>query len=179
MSSCFRREKKKFTWDWHAWNLALVSTPSLLLAYYLHGVEKQMYEEAAIREEIQERTGVSSRGFLIPKKEVRDEVLSKLSAGNQRGIATSGKDGQAEVRRDDAALNLDGCSCLDGCRSIVYHPLPLWCLRCGGNIGCSLRFRGRGTPAVPIGFLGQQQYGCRVCVCCAYFCSGRSLRLGK
>lgn len=94
-----RREKRTFTWDWHAWNLALVSTPSFLLAYYLHGVEKRMHEEAAIRDEIQERTGVSSRGFLIPKKEVREEVLGLLSAGNQRGAeaATSGGDGEGEV----------------------------------------------------------------------------------
>lgn len=92
------REKKKFTWDWHAWNLALVSTPSLLLAYYLHGVERQMHEEAAIREEIQERTGVSSRGFSIPKREVREEVLGMLSAGNQRGSRVGGgKDGEAEA----------------------------------------------------------------------------------
>ncbi|CAN0119878.1 unnamed protein product, partial [Ectocarpus fasciculatus] len=82
----FSREKRKFTWDWHAWNLAFVSTPSLVLAYYLHGVEKQMLEDAAVREEIQERTGVSSRGFLIPKKEVREEVLGMLGAGNQPGI---------------------------------------------------------------------------------------------
>eukprot|EP00903_Cladosiphon_okamuranus_P016571 g15288.t1 len=96
----FSREKKKFTWDWHAWNLALVSTPSLLLAYYLSGVEKQMLEEAAMREEIQERTGVSSRGFLIPKKEVREEVMGMLSAGNQRGGLTGGEDDQGE-RQDD------------------------------------------------------------------------------
>lgn len=48
-----------------------------------------MQEEAIIREEIQERTGISSRGFLIPKKEVREEVLGMLSAGNQRGTTTS------------------------------------------------------------------------------------------
>lgn len=96
---CACREKKKFTWDWHAWNLALVSTPSLLLAYYLHGVEKQMHEEAAIREEIQERTGVSSRGFLIPKREVREEVLGMLSAGNQHGSRSRGNDDKGEVKR--------------------------------------------------------------------------------
>lgn len=73
-----------------------MSTPSLVLAYYLHGVEKQMLEDAAIREEIQERTGVSSRGFLIPKKEVREEVLGMLSAGNQPGI-TGGEGGGGEV----------------------------------------------------------------------------------
>lgn len=112
-----RREKKKFTWDWHAWNLALVSTPSLLLAFYLNGVEKQMLEEAAIREEIQERTGVSSRGFLIPKREVREKVLGMLSAGNQRGSMTGGKADEGEVRRTHA-LNLDTQGCLDGCRSI-------------------------------------------------------------
>ncbi|CAM9237360.1 unnamed protein product [Ectocarpus sp. 12 AP-2014] len=91
----FSREKRKFTWDWHAWNLAFVSTPSLVLAYFLHGVEKQMLEDAAIREEIQERTGVSSRGFLIPKKEVREEVLGMLSAGNQPGNA-GGEGGAGE-----------------------------------------------------------------------------------
>ncbi|CAN0361621.1 unnamed protein product [Ectocarpus sp. 8 AP-2014] len=91
----FSRENRKFTWDWHAWNLAFVSTPSLVLAYYLHGVEKQMLEDAAIREEIQERTGVSSRGFLIPKKEVREEVLGMLSAGNQPGNA-GGEGGAGE-----------------------------------------------------------------------------------
>lgn len=56
-----------------------------------------MHEEAAIREKIQERTGVSSRGFLIPKREVRDEVLGMLSAGNQRGSMTSGEDSEDEV----------------------------------------------------------------------------------
>lgn len=66
--------------------MAFVSTPSVLLAYYLHGAEKRMHEEALIREEIQELTGVSSRGFLIPKKEVREEVLGMLSAGNQSGV---------------------------------------------------------------------------------------------
>lgn len=42
-----------------------------------------MNEDARIREEIQERTGVSSRGFLIPQRKLREEVLGKLSAGNQ------------------------------------------------------------------------------------------------
>ncbi|CAM9730787.1 unnamed protein product, partial [Hapterophycus canaliculatus] len=92
----FSREKKKFTLDWHLWNFALMSTPSVLLAYYLHGVEERMREEAAIREEIQERTGVSSRGFLIPKREVREEVLGMLSAGNQRGMV---KDDKARGRQ--------------------------------------------------------------------------------
>lgn len=55
-----------------------------------------MLEDAAIREEIQERTGVSSRGFLIPKKEVREEVLGMLSAGNQPGN-TGGEGGVGEV----------------------------------------------------------------------------------
>jgi len=101
------REKKKFTWDWHAWNLALVSTPSVLLAYFLHGVGKRMYEEAAIREEIQERTGVSSRGFLIPKREVREEVLGMLSAGNQPGAATGGEDVEKEVWQRNACPVFD------------------------------------------------------------------------
>lgn len=56
-----------------------------------------MHEEAAIREEIQERTGVSSRGFLIPKREVREEVLGMLSAGNQPGAATVGEGGAGAV----------------------------------------------------------------------------------
>ncbi|CAB1100479.1 unnamed protein product [Ectocarpus sp. CCAP 1310/34] len=102
----FSREKRKFTWDWHAWNLAFVSTPSLVLAYYLHGVEKQMLEDASIREEIQERTGVSSRGFLIPKKEVRDEVLGMLSAGNQPGNA-GGKGGAGEQLRHERHVPAD------------------------------------------------------------------------
>lgn len=45
-----------------------------------------MHEEARVRDEIQERTGVSSRGFLIPQKKVREEVLGMLSAGNQRQL---------------------------------------------------------------------------------------------
>ncbi|CAM9948183.1 unnamed protein product [Scytosiphon promiscuus] len=87
----FSREKKTFSLDWHLWNFALVATPSLLLAFHLHGVEDRMRKEAAIREEIQERTGVSSRGFLIPKREVREEVLGMLSAGNQREAAEDDK----------------------------------------------------------------------------------------
>ncbi|CAM9190344.1 unnamed protein product, partial [Ascophyllum nodosum] len=80
----FSREKRKFSWDWHAWNLVLVSTPSLILAIYLHRVEQRMHEEAKFREEIQERTGISSRGFLIPNRKVREEVQGILSAGNRR-----------------------------------------------------------------------------------------------
>eukprot|EP00752_Nemacystus_decipiens_P003078 g2852.t1 len=102
----FSREKKKFTWDWHAWNLALVSTPSLLIGYYLHGVEKQMHEEAAIREMIQERTGVGSRGFLIPKREVREEVLGMLSAGNQRGSIEGLEDSEDEDDEGGSGNNL-------------------------------------------------------------------------
>ena len=43
-----------------------------------------MHEEAKFREEIQERTGISSRGFLIPNRKVREEVQGILSAGNRR-----------------------------------------------------------------------------------------------
>lgn len=42
-----------------------------------------MIEEAKIREEIEERTGVSSRGFLVPPKNVRQEVQGMLSKGSQ------------------------------------------------------------------------------------------------
>lgn len=91
------REKKTFSWDWHAWNLVLVTTPSLLLGLYLHRVEKRMLEEARVREEIQERTGVSSRGFLVPQREVREEVQGMLSAGNQR-VMVGNKDADGAAR---------------------------------------------------------------------------------
>lgn len=77
------REERKFTWDWHAWNLALVTAPSLFIGIYLNGVEKRMLEEAKIREEIEELTGISSRGFLVPPKNVRQEVQGMLSKGSQ------------------------------------------------------------------------------------------------
>lgn len=71
-----------------------------------------MQDEAAIREEIQETTGVSSRGFLIPKRDVREDVLGMLSAGNQRGRTPSGDDGE-DVRNSRC-----GCCCLDGGSSV-------------------------------------------------------------
>lgn len=56
-----------------------------------------MHEEARVRDEIQERTGVSSRGFLIPQKKVRKEVQGMLSAGNQRQLMVDDEDGTSAV----------------------------------------------------------------------------------
>lgn len=56
-----------------------------------------MHEEAKIRDEIQERTGVSSRGFLIPQKKIRKEVQGMLSAGNQRQLMVDDDDGTSAV----------------------------------------------------------------------------------
>lgn len=41
-----------------------------------------MLEEAKTREEIEEFTGISSRGFLLPPKNVREEVQGMLSKGS-------------------------------------------------------------------------------------------------
>lgn len=103
-----------------------MASPSVLLAYYLHGVEERMREEAAIREEIQERTGVSSRGFLIPKREVREEVLGKLSAGNQRGVAEDDKaDGREVSRMSCCRTNLcKMCRLVDIIRQAPYRRGP-------------------------------------------------------
>ncbi|CAM9922629.1 unnamed protein product, partial [Sphacelaria rigidula] len=79
------REKVTFTWDWHAWNLAIACTPGLLLWAYLHHKEKQVLEEARIRHAVQEITGVSSRGYMVPTQKARDEARDMLRKGNTSG----------------------------------------------------------------------------------------------
>lgn len=85
MKKHLHRERVEFTWEWHAWNLAMVCTPSLLLWAYLHRKEKEVLEEARIRDAVQEITGVSSRGYMVPTKEARDEARDMLRKGNTSG----------------------------------------------------------------------------------------------
>lgn len=75
----------------------LVSFPSVLVGFYLQRVEERMLAEARIREEIEERTGISTRGYLIPQREIRENVQGMLSSGNQPKIA--GKQGGGEMVR--------------------------------------------------------------------------------
>lgn len=128
---CYRgREKKTFSWDWHAWNLVLVSTPAFLLGVYLHRVEKRMNEEAKLREEIQERTGVSSRGFLIPQRKIREEVQGMLSAGNQRAILAERDDVKATPAPATPRTVLEVCVLWALNRRTlcaVSVPYVLWC----------------------------------------------------
>lgn len=95
----------------------LVSTPALLLGVYLHRVEKRMDEEAKLREEIQERTGVSSRGFLIPQRKIREEVQGMLSAGNQRAILAERDDVEATPAPATPRTALEVCVCFVGVKS--------------------------------------------------------------
>ncbi|CAM9629531.1 unnamed protein product, partial [Discosporangium mesarthrocarpum] len=55
-----------------------------------------MLEEARLREEIQERTGVSSRGYLIPSKKLREEVQDQLRSGGSVSRVKPDKGSQAQ-----------------------------------------------------------------------------------
>lgn len=85
-----------------------------------------MHEEARVREEIQERTGVSSRGFLIPHKKIRQEVQGMLSAGNQRKFMVDDGDSDdgARTAATIGALPLE-VMCVFQCKNMYrYIPLP-------------------------------------------------------
>lgn len=58
-------------------------------------MEKQVLEEERIRLEVQERTGVSSRGYMVPTKQAREEARDMLRKGNTKGrdLLHSGADG--------------------------------------------------------------------------------------
>lgn len=102
------RERKQFGWDWHAWNLLLVTTPGLLLWIWLDSVEKRMIRDQRLRQEIEEATGVSSRGYLVPTKELQNEARDMLrtknasalrAQDNARAVTTPGNGLETQVRR--------------------------------------------------------------------------------
>lgn len=98
-----RSQRKKFTWDWHAWNMLLVTTPGFVLWAWLHRVEKKMLEDEKLRKEIQERTGVSSRGYLIPPKKLREEATDMIRHNHERP-AWSFKTGKASAKAETTTL---------------------------------------------------------------------------
>lgn len=76
------REKRELPWDWHAWNLLLVSTPPMIFWAYLYRVEQIMIEEHRIREATAGRTGVGGRAYMAPGGKGGQVVRGMLEKGN-------------------------------------------------------------------------------------------------
>lgn len=90
-----------------------------------------MDEEAKLREEIEESTGVSSRGFLIPKREIREKVQGMLSSGNQREILAEQDDVKATPAQARPRTAFEVCVlCLVGVTSWIVVPSVPYVLMC-------------------------------------------------